>query len=196
MKIPKLLFAILLLSSLFLVMNFVKTKGAISVTVHVTNDDNLSFEKGTLTIIETGKTYEIKEAKDFEIQLKKGKYQFKFTSETPHTILFPSKISEKDNWVYINLGKTKLSNDYATDENIKNLVENNSAEFIIFGIVSEDDTNFKEKYGIGVKAENCVITPYLSNLAKENNKTIANYLNKNFGTSWKADLKITPFGLE
>lgn len=197
MKISKLLFVLSMFCTSIFIMNFIQVKETVEVTIHITNEDNLPFEKGTLSIIETGETYEVNEVKDFTIPLKQGKYHFKFNSETHHFITYPARINAKDNWVLITLkDSNNITNSYANSGNIQDLVKSNKAQFIVFGIVSEDYTEFKEKYGVGVKTENCVITSYLSKVARENNEIVAQYLNENFGTSWKEDLKIIPFGLE
>lgn len=67
--------------------------------------------------------------------------------------------------------------------------------FIQFGIMSRNHDNFKEKYGVHVVYENCVITPFMSEKAKKNNQEVAQYLTKKYGESWKKDLEITPYGL-
>ncbi|MFY1046870.1 hypothetical protein [Chryseobacterium sp. GP-SGM7] len=67
--------------------------------------------------------------------------------------------------------------------------------FIQFGIMSRTHESFKEKYGVYVAYENCVITAYMSEKAKKNNQEVALYLTNKYGESWKKDLEITPFGL-
>lgn len=67
--------------------------------------------------------------------------------------------------------------------------------FIQFGIMSRNHNSFKEKYGVNVLYENCVITPFMSEKAKKNNQEVAQYLNKKYGESWKKDLEIIPYGL-
>ncbi|MCX8534597.1 FEKKY domain-containing protein [Chryseobacterium luquanense] len=67
--------------------------------------------------------------------------------------------------------------------------------FIQFGIMSKKHDQFKEKYGVQVVYENCVITAYMSEKAKKNNQEVAQYLTGKYGDSWKKDLKITPYGL-
>lgn len=64
-----------------------------------------------------------------------------------------------------------------------------------FGIMSRSHESFKEKYGVNVIYENCVITPYMSEKAKKNNQKVAYYLTKKYGESWKKDLEIIPYGL-
>lgn len=67
--------------------------------------------------------------------------------------------------------------------------------FLQFGIMSRTHDSFKEKYGVHVVYENCVITPFMSEKAKKNNQEVAQYLTKKYGESWKKDLEITPYGL-
>ena len=67
--------------------------------------------------------------------------------------------------------------------------------FLQFGIMSKRHDKFKEKYGVNVVYENCVITTYMSDKAKKNNQEVARYLTEKYGESWKKDLEITPFGL-
>ena len=84
---------------------------------------------------------------------------------------------------------------YATKENFETLLKNNSATLVVFGMVSNDYSDFEKKYGIKVKTENCVITPGISKIATINNQIISNYLNQKFSNDWKSDLKFVPFGL-
>lgn len=85
---------------------------------------------------------------------------------------------------------------YANEENLKLLLEENRASFVVFGMVSNDYSDFEKKYGIKVKTENCVISPGISKTATLNNQLIAGYLNEKFNNEWKTDLKISPFGLK
>ncbi|REC43000.1 hypothetical protein DRF69_09735 [Chryseobacterium sp. 5_R23647] len=67
--------------------------------------------------------------------------------------------------------------------------------FLQFGMMSRNHDSFKQKYGVHVLYENCVITPFMSEKAKKNNQEVAQYLNKKYGESWKKDLEIIPYGL-
>ena len=67
--------------------------------------------------------------------------------------------------------------------------------FLQFGIMSRKHDKFKEKYGVHVVYENCVITSYMSDKAKKNNQEVARYLTEKYGDSWKKDLEIIPYGL-
>lgn len=67
--------------------------------------------------------------------------------------------------------------------------------FIQFGIMSKNHENFRNKYKIDVKYENCVISPFASKMAKENNLAIAKLLTEKYGDVWKKDLEIIPYGL-
>ncbi|MEG1590713.1 FEKKY domain-containing protein [Chryseobacterium sp.] len=74
--------------------------------------------------------------------------------------------------------------------------KNEKGKYIIqFGMMSQNHNSFKEKYGVNVLYENCVITPFMSEKAKKNNQEVAQYLNKKYGESWKKDLEIIPYGL-
>ena len=84
---------------------------------------------------------------------------------------------------------------YADTDNLELLLEENRAAFVVFGMVSNDYSDFEKKYGIKVKTENCVISPGISKTATLNNQLIAQYLNEKFNNAWKADLKMMPFGL-
>lgn len=84
---------------------------------------------------------------------------------------------------------------YANKENFEKLLEQKNVSFVVFGMVSNDYSDFEKKYGIKVKTENCVISPGISKTATVNNQIIATYLNEKFNTDWKDDLKIIPFGL-
>ena len=84
---------------------------------------------------------------------------------------------------------------YANEENFEKLLEQKNVSFLVFGMVSNDYSDFEKKYGVKVKTENCVISPGISKTATVNNQMIANYLNEKFSNDWKDDLKIIPFGL-
>lgn len=84
---------------------------------------------------------------------------------------------------------------YVNNENFEQLLNKNNVAFVVFGMVSNDYSDFEKKYGIKVKTENCVILPGLSKTATLNNQIISKYLNEKFSSEWKDDLKIIPFGL-
>jgi len=67
--------------------------------------------------------------------------------------------------------------------------------FVQFGIVAKDHKNFERKYGVEVHYQNCVISKYLSEKAKENNQRVAKKLTQRFGNSWKKDLGFLPYGV-
>ncbi|MBO6185899.1 MAG: hypothetical protein J6O88_14660 [Chryseobacterium sp.] len=67
--------------------------------------------------------------------------------------------------------------------------------FLQFGIMSRNHDSFKQKYGVHIVYENCVITSFMSEKAKKNNKEVAQYLTKKYGESWKKDLELIPYGL-
>ncbi|CAD7809618.1 hypothetical protein CHRY9390_02039 [Chryseobacterium aquaeductus] len=67
--------------------------------------------------------------------------------------------------------------------------------FIQFGIMSKNHDEFKNKYGIAVNYQNCVISKYMAGKAKENNQIVAKNLTAKYGNTWKKDLGFTPYGL-
>lgn len=73
--------------------------------------------------------------------------------------------------------------------------QQNMPHFIQFGIMSHSHDQFREKYKVDVIYENCVIGPFRSQQAKENNEAVAALLTKQYGESWKKDLGIIPYGL-
>ncbi|QOW11686.1 hypothetical protein Q73A0000_15550 [Kaistella flava (ex Peng et al. 2021)] len=99
----------------------------------------------------------------------------------------PSKQSETNKYDFLT---------YANEENFKLLLEENKASFVVFGMVSNDYSDFEKKYGVKVKTENCVISPGISKTATLNNQIVSNYLNEKFNNDWKNDLEILPFGLQ
>lgn len=84
---------------------------------------------------------------------------------------------------------------YVNDENFDQLLKKNNVAFVVFGMASNDYSDFEKKYGIKVKTENCVITPGMSKIAKTNNLIIFNYMTEKYKEDWKSDLPIIPFGL-
>lgn len=84
---------------------------------------------------------------------------------------------------------------YADETNFDMLLKEERATFVVFGMVTNDYSDFEKKYGIKVRTENCVITPGISKIALVNNRIISDYLNEKFSTDWKADLGMLPFGL-
>lgn len=100
--------------------------------------------------------------------------------------MIPSNQTEVDQFDFLT---------YANEENFEKLLEQKNISFVVFGMVTNDYSDFEKKYGVKVKTENCVISPGISKTATINNQMIANYLNEKFSTDWKDDLKIIPFGL-
>lgn len=84
---------------------------------------------------------------------------------------------------------------YADETNLDMLLKEERATFVVFGMVTNDYSDFERKYGIKVRTENCVITPGISKIALVNNRIISDYLNEKFSTDWIADLGMLPFGL-
>ncbi|MFP3593448.1 hypothetical protein [Chryseobacterium sp. SIMBA_038] len=67
--------------------------------------------------------------------------------------------------------------------------------FIQFGIMSKNHEDFRKKYKVDVVYENCVISPFISKQAEENNLAVAKNLTQKYGEVWKKDLGIIPYGL-
>ncbi|MCU7618195.1 hypothetical protein NZ698_13380 [Chryseobacterium sp. PBS4-4] len=83
----------------------------------------------------------------------------------------------------------------STENSATVLADENSPHFMQFGIMSRNHDEFRKKYGIAVIYQNCVISQFLSQKAKENNKLVAKELTEKYGDNWKKDLGFIPFGL-
>ena len=169
---------------------------------------------GDFFITETKERIEIKDTQSFKITLpSKGKYQFGFATEdfTAYTY-YPSRITNNKNTITIRLvEKTELIlnngtfsfpmnlDTNITDEQIERRISQGTLNFIIHGIdssIPEEYVRFKEKYGIGLIKENCVIDPLSFKKTRENNQMIFDYLNKKYGTDWLNELPTQPFGIK
>ena len=177
------------------------------------NLTNKEFTSGEFTIIDLNKKTEINKAESFKITLpEKGKYQFSFVSDdfTAYTF-YPTRINKRKNTITIRLmEKVEFKNvgvysfpmnleTDLTDEQIEDRIANGTLNFIINGIdskIPEEYIKFKEKYGIGLIKENCVIDPISFKKTRENNEMIFDYLNKKYGTEWIKELKTKPFGIK
>jgi len=177
------------------------------------NLTNKKFTSGEFTIIDLNKKTEITKAESFKITLpEKGKYKFSFVSDdfTAYTF-YPTRINKRKNTITIRLMEKiefKTGGIYSfpinletnlTDEQIENRIAEGTLNFIMNGIdstIPEEYIKFKEKYGIGIIKENCVIDPISFKKTKENNEMIFDYLNKKYGTEWIKDLKTKPFGIK
>jgi hypothetical protein len=179
--------------------------------------ENLTGEElraGEFFITETNERIEINNTKSFTITLpSKGKYQFGFSTEdfTAYTY-YPSRITIKKNTITIRLvKKTELTlnsgifsfpmnlDTNLTDEQIEERISTGNLNFITHGIdnsIPKEFSAFKEKYGIGLIKENCVIDPISFKKATENNIMIADYLNKKYGADWLKELPTKPFGIK
>jgi hypothetical protein len=169
---------------------------------------------GEFFITETNKRIEIKDTQSFKITLpSKGKYKFEFTTEdfTAYTY-YPSRITNNKNTITIRLvEKTELPlnngtfpfpmnlDTNLTDEQIEKRISQGTLNFIMHEInssIPEEYVRFKEKYGIGLIKENCVIDPLSFKKTRENNQMIFDYLNKKYGTDWLNELPTKPFGIK
>lgn len=174
---------------------------------------NKEFTSGEFTIIDLNKKIDIFKAESFKITLpEKGKYQFSFLSDdfTAYTF-YPTRINKRKNTITVRLmEKTEFKNTgiYSfpisletdlTDEQIEQRIENGTLNFIMHGIdssIPKEYVEFKEKYGVGLTKENCVIDPLSFKKATENNQMIFDFLNKKYGTEWQSELKTKPFGIK
>ena len=182
-------------------------------TVVFENLTDKELKSGEFTIIDLNKKIEISKAESFKITLpEKGKYQFSFVSDdfTAYTF-YPTRINKRKNIITIRLmEKTEFKNTeiYSfpmnletnlTDEQIEQRIENGTLNFIMNGIdssIPEEYVGFKEKYGVGLVKENCVIDPISFKKTRENNEMIFDYLNRKYGTEWQNELKTKPFGIK
>lgn len=73
--------------------------------------------------------------------------------------------------------------------------DENPPHFMQFGIMSINHDEFRKKYDVAVIYQNCVISQFLSQRAKENNILVAKMLTDRYGESWKKDLGFIPYGL-
>ncbi len=178
------------------------------------NLTNKEFTSGEFTIMNSNRKIEVNKAENFKITLpKKGKYQFSFVSDefTAYTF-YPTRINNRKNTITIRLmEKTELSisgevfsfpmnlDTNLTDEQIEQRIENGTLNFIMHGInnsIPKEYLKFKEKYGIGLIKENCVIDPLSFKKTTENNQMIFDYLNKKYGENWLNELQTKPFGIK
>lgn len=95
----------------------------------------------------------------------------------------------------ISAQKSKLNHTDIQTKSQKTQSKGNLPRFIQFGIMSRNQEEFKKKYNVEMVYQNCVITKYMSEEAKENNKLVAKILTEKYGDSWKNDLGFTPHGL-
>lgn len=91
--------------------------------------------------------------------------------------------------------KTGQSDVKTKEQTVKTIGNEHSPHFMQFGIMSRNHQEFSKKYGIAVLYQNCVISPFLSKKAKENNQLIAKQLTEKHGDLWKKDLGFIPYGL-
>ncbi|OZV68174.1 FEKKY domain-containing protein [Winogradskyella aurantia] len=182
-------------------------------TVVFENLTDKELKSGTFTIIDLNKKIDISKAESFKITLpEKGKYQFSFVSDnfTCYTF-YPARINKKKNTITVQLmEKTEFKSGgiYSfqinletnlTDEQIEQRLADGTLNFIIHGIdnsIPKEYLEFKEKYGIGLVKENCVIDPLSFKKATENNQMIFDFLNKKYGIEWQTELKTKPFGIK
>ena len=202
--------------TLILTLTFTVTKANEKEIIAEVVFENLTkkeFTSGEFTIIDLNKKTQITKAESFKITLpEKGKYQFSFVSDdfTAYTF-YPTRINKRKNTITIRLMEKiefkkvgvysfpmNLETDL-TDEQIEDRITDGTLNFIMNGIdstIPEEYIKFKEKYGIGLIKENCVIDPISFKKTRENNEMIFDYLNKKYGTEWIKELKTKPFGIK
>lgn len=203
--------------TLILALTFTVSKANEKEIIAVVVFENLTgkeLNSGEFFITETNKRIEIKDTQSFKITLpSKGKYQFGFATEDFNAYTYyPSRITNSSNTITIRLvEKTKLTlnngtfcfpmnlDTNLTDEQIEKRISQGTLNFIMHGIdssIPEEYVRFKEKYGIGLIKENCVIDPLSFKKTRENNQMIFDYLNKKYGTDWLNELLTKPFGIK
>ncbi|WP_066219399.1 hypothetical protein [Formosa haliotis] len=185
----------------------------IEVTVVFENLTKKEMISGEFTIIDLNVKTEIKSDESFKITLpEKGKYHFSFASvDFIAYTFYPVRINKSNNIITIRLTEKpnfKNRETYAfpiyletnlTDEQFEKRIVAENLNFIMNGInasIPEEYVCFKNKYGIGLIIENCVIDPLAFKKATKNNQLIFEYLNSKYGTEWQKALKSKPIGIK
>jgi len=92
--------------------------------------------------------------------------------------------------------KNDMNNSNIRINSEKSSYNENMPYFLQFGIMSKNHEAFKKKYGVAVNYQNCVVSKFMAQKARENNKRVANALTEKFGdNTWKKDLGFIPYGL-
>ena len=71
--------------------------------------------------------------------------------------------------------------------------------FIVHGLdakIPDEFVAFKNKFGVGIRKENCAIDPVSFKKVRDNNSIIAEYLSKKHGSTWINESPIKPIGLK
>ena len=71
--------------------------------------------------------------------------------------------------------------------------------FIVHGLdakIPDEFVAFKNKFGVGIRKENCAIDPVSFKKVRDNNSIIAEYLSKKHGNTWINESPIKPIGLK
>lgn len=171
------------------------------------------FTSGVFRIIDLNQKIEITKAENFKISLPhKGKYQFSFVADdfTAYTF-YPARINKRKNTITIQLvekNESKSGRVYSfpmnletdlSDDQIEERIADGQINFIMHGIdanIPVEYIAFKEKYGIGLIKENCLVDPLSFKKATEYNQMIFDFLNNKYGFDWINELKAKPFGLK
>ena len=178
------------------------------------NRTNQGLTTGKFFISELNKIIEVNSENGFEISLpEKGKYQFSFyTEEFDSYTYYPAKITSSKNVITIRLQEKGRDFDYSS-KRLKYLEERSELfpknfevkkseeygmNFIIHSVSPKpiNSQDFQEKFGIGIKFQNCLVDPLSYKKAVEHNKYIVEFLNEKFGNVWKKDLPTKPFGVQ
>ena len=209
------------MSNIFLVISLVltftvskATEKEIKAEVVFENLTDRELHFGEFFITETYQRIEVKDTNGFTVTLpREGKYQFTFlTVNFDVKISYPNRITHKNNIITIKLlEKTELTFDIRTlsfpmnletnltDEQIEQRIVEGSLNFIMHAIdsyIPKEFDDFKEKYGVGLIKENCIIDPISFKKATEHNQMIYNYLIKKHGNIWINELMTKPFGIK
>ncbi|OAB27384.1 hypothetical protein SAMN05444395_11510 [Flavobacterium fryxellicola] len=206
-----------IIATLIVVLSFIAAKAAEKEIIADVVFENLTGQElkfGEFFITETNEKIAINETKSFKISLPgTGKYQFGFTTKdfTAYTY-YPARITAKQNIITIRLvaknEATFNKNTFSFPMNLDTTLTNKQMEqliiagklnFIMHGLdnkIPKEFAVFKEKYGIGLRKENCVMDPMSFKIATENNQLIASYLNKQYGNDWVNELPSKPFGIK
>ena len=202
---------------LLVILNFTLVTAAtkeITAEVVFENAIGLKLESGEFFITELNTRITITTTDSFKITLPAaGKYQFGFsTNEFGSQVTYPERITLKKNTITIRLvpkietvlssNNTPITLNFAnkpSEELIEQLFIKGRLNFIVHGLdakISDEFIVFKNKYGVGIRKENCAIDPVSFKKVRENNSIIAEFLSKRQGTSWLNELPIKPIGLK
>lgn len=178
------------------------------------NATGQELNSGEFYITELNTRIAINTTTSFKITLPAaGKYQFGFiTKEFGSQVTYPERITLKNNTITIRLVPkidiVLLSNNVPftlnfdhkpSEDQMEHLFTAGRLNFIVHGLdakITDEFIAFKNKFGVGIRKENCVVDPISFRNARENNRIIAEFLAKRQGNSWFNELPIKPIGLK